>query len=43
MTCHGGFIWYELMTDDADKARAFYKDVIGWDIGAGSDMPGDMD
>ena len=40
MTDHGNFVWYELMTDDADKARAFYKVVVGWDIGDASDMPG---
>ncbi len=29
---HGAFSWCELQTDDADKAAAFYKDVIGWEI-----------
>ncbi|MGB5076849.1 MAG: VOC family protein [Sphingorhabdus sp.] len=29
---HGDFIWYELMTTDADGASAFYSAVIGWDI-----------
>lgn len=40
----GAFIWYELMTDDPDAARIFYRAVIGWDIsqeaqttGAGTD------
>lgn len=28
----GSFIWYELMTDDPDRARAFYGAVIGWSI-----------
>jgi len=27
---HGAFIWYELMTTDADAAAAFYGDVLGW-------------
>ena len=30
----GDFIWYELMTSDADAARAFYKAVVGWQIEA---------
>ena len=29
----GGFIWYELMTPDADAAGAFYRAVIGWSLG----------
>ena len=28
---HGSFIWYELLTTDADAAAAFYGEVIGWD------------
>lgn len=28
----GSFIWYELMTTDADGAMAFYGAVIGWAI-----------
>jgi predicted enzyme related to lactoylglutathione lyase len=28
---HGSFIWYELLTTDAEAASAFYGDVIGWD------------
>lgn len=36
----GGFIWYELMTDNPAGARAFYADVVGWDIQAqGMAMP----
>jgi predicted enzyme related to lactoylglutathione lyase len=30
---HGSFIWYELMTPDAQTAKAFYDAVIGWNIG----------
>ena len=38
---HGDFIWYELMTNDADGARDFYCAVVGWDIEATSDAPMD--
>jgi len=27
---HGDFIWYELLTGDADVAQRFYGDVVGW-------------
>ena len=27
---HGDFIWYELMTSDADAAQHFYEKVVGW-------------
>ncbi|WP_265587239.1 VOC family protein [Sphingomicrobium arenosum] len=27
---HGDFIWYELMTSDADAAQRFYQKVVGW-------------
>lgn len=27
---HGAFIWYELLTSDADAAQRFYQDVVGW-------------
>lgn len=27
---HGDFIWYELLTTDADAAGHFYKDIFGW-------------
>jgi predicted enzyme related to lactoylglutathione lyase len=29
----GKYIWYELMTTDADGAKAFYDAVVGWNIG----------
>lgn len=29
----GGYIWYELMTTDAQGAKEFYDAVIGWNIG----------
>jgi predicted enzyme related to lactoylglutathione lyase len=32
----GAFIWYELMTTDADGAKAFYDSVVGWDVGEGA-------
>lgn len=28
----GASSWYELMTDQYDKAQQFYRDVFGWDI-----------
>jgi len=27
---HGDFIWYELLTSNADAAQAFYGDIFGW-------------
>src|SRR5262249_37347906 len=27
---HGTFCWNELMTHDAEKAKAFYSKVVGW-------------
>lgn len=27
---HGDFVWYELLTTDVAKARAFYTSVVGW-------------
>ena len=40
MKTHGDFGWRDLITDDADSARAFYTEVIGWstevmDVGKG--------
>lgn len=36
----GAFIWYELLTNDVDGARAFYRDVVGWEIAAeGQPLP----
>jgi hypothetical protein len=29
----GDFIWYELMTTDAEGSKAFYDAVVGWEIG----------
>lgn len=37
---HGDFIWYELMTADADGARDFYTQVVGWAIGPSEGEPG---
>jgi uncharacterized protein len=34
----GDFIWYELMTPDADGSKTFYDAVVGWDI-AGEGPP----
>jgi predicted enzyme related to lactoylglutathione lyase len=35
----GSFIWYELMTDDPDGAKAFYDAVVGWNVAAESQFP----
>ena len=29
---HGRFVWYELMTTDIAAAKAFYAEVVGWDV-----------
>jgi uncharacterized protein len=36
---HGDFIWYELLTSDADAAADFYGNVVGWTSSA-SGQPG---
>ncbi|MCB2014285.1 MAG: VOC family protein [Sphingobium sp.] len=36
---HGDFIWYELLTSDADAAQAFYGKVLDWEV-APSGTPG---
>ncbi len=36
---HGDFIWYELMTTDADAAQGFYAPLLGWSF-ADSGTPG---
>ena len=30
MWTHGHFYWNELMTHDVEKAKAFYRDTVGW-------------
>jgi predicted enzyme related to lactoylglutathione lyase len=35
----GAFIWYELMTTDADGAKSFYDAVTGWTVDAESHFP----
>ena len=35
----GSFIWYELMTTDADGAKDFYDAVVGWTIDTESQFP----
>lgn len=32
---HGDFIWYELLTGDADAALAFYTPLLGWQVTTG--------
>lgn len=39
----GSFIWYELMTSDADGASAFYASVVGWKVGANAMPQAGMD
>ena len=34
MWSHGNFYWNELMTRDAEKAKAFYSKSIGWTFDA---------
>ena len=36
----GGYIWYELMTPDAEASKAFYDAVVGWDIGPAAEEMG---
>jgi uncharacterized protein len=35
----GDFIWYELLTTDADGAKAFYDAVVGWTVETQSQLP----
>lgn len=35
----GSFIWYELISPDADASKAFYDAVVGWSIEATSNFP----
>ncbi|NYT40808.1 VOC family protein [Sphingomonas sp. R-74633] len=42
MNAHGSWIWYELLTKDAGKAKTFYDAVCGWNIDA-QPAPGGMD
>ena len=30
MTAHGHFHWNELLTSDAERAKRFYGEIIGW-------------
>ncbi|MFM5930451.1 MAG: VOC family protein [Novosphingobium sp.] len=39
-TLQGSWIWYELMTSDAEGAKAFYEKVVGWTITPGSSKTG---
>jgi len=36
----GGYIWYELMTKDADRAKDFYDAVVGWNVQKGPEEYG---
>jgi predicted enzyme related to lactoylglutathione lyase len=37
---HGTPIWYELLTNDPAGSKAFYDDVIGWNVATSSGAPG---
>jgi hypothetical protein len=39
VSSHGCFVWYELTTTDAEAAKVFYADVVGWGLRDAS-MPG---
>ncbi len=39
MTSHGHFAWNELITNDVEKARAFFASLVGWS-GSAMPMPG---
>lgn len=39
----GSFIWYELMTTDAEGATAFYGDVVGWKVAGSAIDTGGID
>jgi predicted enzyme related to lactoylglutathione lyase len=39
VSSHGCFVWYELTTTDAETAKAFYADVVGWGL-CDASMPG---
>ena len=39
VSSRGRFVWYELTTTDADAAKVFYADVVGWGLRDAS-MPG---
>lgn len=39
INAHGAMIWNELLTRDLDKAKAFYSQLLGWEIKA-SQLPG---
>lgn len=39
----GRFVWYEVMTDAPEAARAFYEGVIGWTIAPQAEEPNGID
>jgi hypothetical protein len=32
MSINGRFVWYDLMTNDVESAKAFYAETIGWTV-----------
>lgn len=43
MSKPGSFVWYELLTTDADGAAEFYGEVVGWAIADHPDPKADLD
>ena len=39
----GSFIWYELMSPDADASASFYGKVVGWQVAGRTATPGAQD
>jgi predicted enzyme related to lactoylglutathione lyase len=39
---HGSFYWNELLTKDAERAKRFYADTIGWTYQAKPMLDGDL-
>ncbi len=36
----GTFVWFDLLTHDGDRVRAYYAALFGWDISEAKDFPG---
>lgn len=36
----GTFVWFDLITPDRDKVRAYYEDIFGWTIAETAGYPG---
>ncbi len=40
MSYRGRGVWYDLMTDDVEAAKAFYTEVVGWKVQEWGEGPG---